>query len=86
MLVTAPAGRGKSALLVQWMKSLQDRGLVAEDDWQLAFMPISIRVGTNRPSVFLGGLAHRLAEIIGEPVAREAMENPGALKDMRCGF
>jgi predicted metalloprotease len=82
MLVTAPAGRGKSALLVQWMKSLQDRGQVTADKWQLAFMPISIRVGTNRPSVFLGGLAHRLAEITGEPVAREAIENAEALKDV----
>jgi hypothetical protein len=53
MLVTAPAGRGKSALLVHWMRSLQDRGLVAEDKWRLAFMPISIRVGTNRPRVAL---------------------------------
>jgi hypothetical protein len=85
MLVTAPAGRGKSALLVQWMKSLQDRGLVAADGWQLAFMPISIRVGTNRPSEFFGGLAHRLAEITGEPVAREAIENAEALKDVVQG-
>jgi hypothetical protein len=50
MLVTAPAGPGKSTLLVQWMESLKDRGRVAEDKWRLAFMPISIRVGTNRPS------------------------------------
>jgi hypothetical protein len=50
--------------------------------WRLAFMPISIRAGTNRPSVFLGGLAHRLAEITGEPVAREAIESAEALKDV----
>jgi hypothetical protein len=78
MLVTAPAGRGKSALLVQWMKLLKDRGVIAADKWQLAFMPISIRVGTSRPSVFLGGLAHHLAEITGVPIAREAIENPDA--------
>jgi hypothetical protein len=80
MLLTAPAGRGKSALLVQWMKSLQDRGLGTEDNWRLAFIPVSIRFGTNRPSVFLGGLAHRLAEITDEPVPREAIENAEALK------
>ena len=66
MLVTAPAGRGKSALLVQWMKGLQSGGVVGPDGWQLAFMPISIRVGTNRPEVFYKGLAYRLAEIKGE--------------------
>src|SRR5262249_8521281 len=82
MLVTAPAGRGKSALLVQWMKLLEDRGLLAEGKWQLVFIPISIRDGTNRPTVFLGGLASRLAEITDEPIAREAMGNPDALKDI----
>jgi hypothetical protein len=65
MLVTAPAGCGKSALLVQWMELLKQRRLAAQDDWQLVFAPISIRVGTNRPSEFLGGLALRLAEITG---------------------
>ncbi len=63
MLVTAPAGRGKSALLVRWMKNLQDGGVCGADGWQLAFMPISIRTGTNRPEVFYEGLARRLAEI-----------------------
>jgi hypothetical protein len=82
MLVTAPAGRGKSALLVQWMKSLKDRGLVAEDGWQLAFMPISIRVGTNRPSEFFGGLANRLAEITGKAIPPEAVQTGDALKEV----
>jgi hypothetical protein len=82
MLVTAPAGRGKSALLVHWMKSRQDLGLAADDKWQLVFMPISIRVGTNRPNVFLGGVAHRLADITSESVPREAIENADALKDV----
>jgi hypothetical protein len=35
--------------------------------------------------VFLGGLAHRLAEITGEAVAREAIENAEALKDVVQG-
>ena len=62
MVVTSPAGRGKTAMLVQWLKLLQARGHVGEAGWWLAFMPISIRAGTNKPGVFLGGLAHRLAE------------------------
>jgi hypothetical protein len=80
MLITAPAGRGKSALLVHWMKSLQDRQSMAGAEWRLAFVPISIRVGTNRPGIFLGGLAQRLAEITGEPIAPEANQNPDAFK------
>jgi len=66
MLVTAPAGRGKSALLVRWMKNLQDGGVCDADGWRLAFTPISIRIGTNRPEVFYEGLACRLSEISGD--------------------
>ena len=80
MLGTAPAGRGKSALLVHWMESLGDNPKFAEARWQLAFMPISIRVGTNRPGIFYGGLAQRLAEITGEAIAPEAVQNADALK------
>lgn len=75
MLVTAPAGRGKSALLVQWMRVLQIGGISEPDGWQLAFMPISIRLGTNRPEVFYEGLAHRLAEITGETLPSEAIRD-----------
>ena len=75
MLVTAPAGRGKSALLVRWMKNLQDGGVCREDGWQLAFMPISIRMGTNRPEVFYEGLALRLSEITGVALPAEAFRD-----------
>ena len=71
MLVTAPAGRGKSALLVQWMKNLLDGRVCGDDGWALAFMPISIRVGTNLPRVFYQGLDSRLAEIMREDSASE---------------
>ena len=74
-LVTAPAGRGKSALLVRWMKNLQDGGVCAVDGWQLAFMPISIRTGTNRPEVFYEGLARRLSEISGRALPPEAFRD-----------
>ena len=75
MLVTAPAGRGKSALLVRWMKNLQDGGLCGTDGWQLGFIPISIRIGTNRPEVFYEGLARRLAEITGVSLPTEAFRD-----------
>jgi hypothetical protein len=80
MLATAPAGRGKSALLVQWLKILQSGGVVGPDGWQLAFMPISIRVGTNRPEVFYEGLARRLAEIAGEALPSEAIRDAGGFR------
>lgn len=75
MLVTAPAGRGKSALLVRWMKNLQDGCVCGVNGWQLAFMPISIRTGTSRPEVFYEGLARRLAEIGGEALPQEAFHD-----------
>ena len=75
-LVTAPAGRGKSALLVRWMKNLQDGGVFGgTDGWHLAFMPISIRTGTNRPEVFYEGLARRLSEITAQPLPTAAFRD-----------
>jgi len=77
MLVTAPAGRGKSALLVRWMKNLQDGGVCGSNGWQLAFMPISIRTGTNRPEVFYEGLARRLSEIVRVDLPTEVRDGDG---------
>ena len=62
LLITAPAGRGKSALVVRWIEQLETS---RKDEWQIAFMPISIRAGTNLPERFYQGLALRLAEISG---------------------
>ncbi|QGZ60066.1 hypothetical protein [Paraburkholderia acidiphila] len=58
LLLTAPAARGKSALLVHWIDSL-DRAA-----WSVVFVPISIRYETNRPDVFFGALAHALASML----------------------
>jgi hypothetical protein len=80
MLITAPAGRGKSALLVRWMKNLQDRGVCAADGWRLVFMPISIRIGTNRPEVFYEGLARRLSEITAEPLENDAFRDSNGFR------
>ncbi len=55
-LLAAPAGRGKSALLVRWLNELLD-----QTDLALAFVPISIRFGTNMERVFYASLAARLA-------------------------
>jgi hypothetical protein len=68
-LLTAPAGRGKSALLVRWLQHLQEQGHVGRDgptSWQLVFVPISIRFETHRPDIFYEAIAARLAEILGQ--------------------
>ena len=56
MLITAPAGRGKTALLVRWMQSIPH-------SWKIVFVPISIRVQTNHASIFYEAMAHQLARI-----------------------
>jgi hypothetical protein len=49
------------------MKRLEQVGLVGpgENQWNLAFVPISMRFGTNAPQVFYEILAGRLAQITG---------------------
>ena len=63
LLLAAPAGRGKSALLVRWLDSLK-----AREDLALTFMPVSIRFGTNMERVFYAALAARLAFLHGDDV------------------
>ena len=63
LLLAAPAGRGKSALLVRWLDSLKER-----DDLALAFVPVSIRFGTNMERVFYAALAARLVFLHGDDI------------------
>lgn len=79
LLIDSRAGRGKTALLLEWIKTIKRSGASA-NGWQVAFTPISIRAGTNRPSVFLQGIAQRLGRILGEPPSTEGDNNPNALK------
>jgi len=58
LLLTAPAGRGKSALLVRWLAGLRGR-----EDLHVVFAPVSIRFRTNLYDVTFAILAHRLAAI-----------------------
>jgi ATP/maltotriose-dependent transcriptional regulator MalT len=74
LLITAPAGRGKSALLVRWIVSLQERKIVSKGGWPLIFLPISIRVGTNAPEVFYQVLAGFLADIVGATLETPATD------------
>jgi hypothetical protein len=62
-LLTAPAGRGKSALITRWIDSVRRRG-----DYQVIFIPVSSRFHTNRPDLVLPALAVELSKIIGETI------------------
>lgn len=63
LLLAAPAGRGKSALLVRWL----DR-LTCRDDLAIAFVPVSVRFRTNLSSAVFASLGARLAYLLGEDV------------------
>jgi uncharacterized protein YeeX (DUF496 family) len=59
LMLAAPSGRGKSALLVHWARQLPE-------DWQVVFVPVSIRFGTAAERPFFPILAARLAEALGD--------------------
>jgi hypothetical protein len=63
LLLAAPAGRGKSALLVRWSQQLLGR-----DDVEVIFFPVSIRFRTNLASVVFASIAARLAALHGDKV------------------
>jgi len=60
-LLTGAAGVGKSALLVDWVRSLESM-----PDQDVVFFPVSLRLETNRPNTFLRAVAQRLARIHGD--------------------
>lgn len=68
-LVTSLAGRGKTSLLLQWIQKLQQRKPLEEDPWEVAFMPASIRAGTNNARDLYAGLARRLSQLSGVNLA-----------------
>ena len=64
LLLAAPAGRGKSALLVQWSQQLLE-----QNDWAVVFFPVSIRFRTNLASVVFATLTARLAALHDEKLS-----------------
>ncbi|MBN1936966.1 MAG: ATP-binding protein, partial [Anaerolineae bacterium] len=80
-LLTAPAGRGKSALLARWVTWLEAR----EDSTHpyIVYWPVSIRFNTNLEGVTFAALAARLAHLYDEPVgnARDADTYRGMFSD-----
>ena len=69
-LLVAPGGRGKSALLVHWIREVEEQQRPsANTRMQLIFVPISMRFNTNRPEVFYEAIAARLAAILEQRLA-----------------
>jgi hypothetical protein len=62
MLLTAPAGRGKSALLAQWVRQ------VPPDAHAVVMVPISLRYGTAEKQAFYAVFAERLGDLYGDPL------------------
>jgi hypothetical protein len=63
LLLTAPAGQGKSALLVRWVQ----RCRAHRAGCSVVYFPISIRFHTNRPSALFPDLTRQLAQAFNEP-------------------
>jgi Domain of unknown function (DUF4062) len=81
-LLAGPAGRGKSALLVQWAKRV-----MRENDVAVIFFPVSVRFRTNLASVVYASISARLAALHGEPIPG-AMDTPPeacGLRTVRTG-
>jgi hypothetical protein len=74
LLVVAPAGRGKSTLLVHWAAR-------APEGWKVAFVPISIRKVTNRPETFFRALAAHLANALGKSLPPTSADAAGFYHD-----
>lgn len=72
-LLTAPAGRGKSALVARFAAEMAGR-----KDVELLFLPVSIRFETNEAGEFWQALASGLAGIAGGRAPAEA--STGALR------
>ena len=66
LLIAEEAGRGKSAALVRW-----SRTVMSDERYAVVFVPVSIRYHTNLAGVFFAALAARLARVCGQPLTNE---------------
>ncbi len=67
-LLCAPAGRGKSALIVRWLESIEDR-----DGIEVVFFPVSSRFDINLRHQILEGVTGQLAGVFNEPPPRSEL-------------
>ena len=74
LLLAAPAGRGKSALLAHWADGLGRPEL--SEHVAVVFVPISSRFNTNLPELVLACIAVQLALLLGEEVPSDYVNMP----------
>ena len=80
-LILAPAGRGKSALLVRWLMRQSHKKNI-----DIIFFPVSIRYNTNTANAVLMALASQLAKLRGDK-APELFGTPvEVLRNMVQGY
>jgi NACHT domain len=77
LLITAPAGRGKTALLVRWISEMEP----TYPPYPVVFVPISIRYETNRAEVFYSAVAAGLAGILEQTLPTPAADPASFFRD-----
>ena len=82
LLLAAPAGRGKSALLVRWLERLRQR----TPDLPVVFVPVSLRYETASQAVFFAALAARLAHLFGDKVPADLSQAPDVWRGMASSY
>ena len=82
LLLAAPAGRGKSALLVRWLERLRQRS----PDLPVVFVPVSLRHETASQAVFFAALAARLAYLFGDKVPADLNQAPVIWRGMVSSY
>ncbi|MYM72005.1 NACHT domain-containing protein [Duganella sp. FT134W] len=74
-LVTGPAGRGKSALMIHVAAALDAQNQPGDQDgWQVFLVPISMRCETHSSDIYLQILATGLAYLAGIPLPASTQE------------
>ena len=87
LVLTGPGGRGKSALIVQWIGRLKQRECIGigSGAWQLVFVPVSMRVGTDHPNLYCEAIAARLGEILQQDIETPpAQSDPTSYYENKC--
>lgn len=78
LLVTAPAGRGKSALLAHWTLEVAETGRA-----DVVLAPVSLRFGTNLQHTVLALIAGRLRSLLPEAANITETDLPALLAEGR---
>jgi hypothetical protein len=79
-LVAAPAGRGKSTLLVHWLEELASPARSTQPAApRVVFVPVSVRYGLNTEEAVFRALVARLDDVYGGPA--DDGERPADLRD-----